>query len=288
MRLKDIFYFFFVKLPKIIKGLKNNNLLFVYHGKFNNFGDQLSPVILDHYGFTTVFAHYKPKYSFSGKANLVSVGTLLQNTPTDFDGVILGTGSNNLPLSFPFAKILAVRGKLTLQNIENFDNSNNIVIGDPGLLVSKIFKAVVNKKYKLGIVPHFVDKKDPILKTYMHRFKRRAFIVDVQRNPASVIKDIKSCENIISSSLHGLVVADAYDIPNIMYVIRRNISSEHDHKYRDYYSAFDSELDLIEIDGTESMEYLLSKVQLRKDQVNQVKNNLHHLFSNLKVHIGNT
>ena len=216
-----------MKLPKIIKGLCKRNLLFAYHGKYKNFGDQLTPVILDFYGFTTVFAHYKPKYYFSGKAQVVSVGTLLHNTPSDFTGVILGTGADDWPLSFPFADIFAVRGKLTQSNIGMANKE--IVLGDPGLLVSYIYPKVEKIIYTLGIVPHFVDKNDAIIRNYEKKFGSLVKIIDVQRDPESVITDIKRCENIISSSLHGLIIADAYGIPNIMCVIRKNIPPVHDH-----------------------------------------------------------
>ncbi len=285
LKSEEIIYFLYRKLPKIIKGLYKGNLIFAYHGKFKNFGDQLTPVILDYYGFTTVFAHYNPKYWFSGKAKIVSVGTLLQGTPSDFDGIILGSGSTDIPLSFPSAEILGVRGKLTQLNLKM--ENKKLVLGDPGLLVSTIFPDIKIKSYKLGVIPHFFDKGDVIIEKYKKNFGNLVKIIDVQRDPLEVINDIKCCDNIISSSLHGLIVADSFGIPNIMYVIRSNIPPIHDHKYRDYYSAFNTELDLIEVDGTETIDFFLSKVRSHQELVSPVKLELHNLFTELKNYFKN-
>jgi len=54
---------------------------------------------------------------------------------------------------------------------------------------------------------------------------------------ADVVAEISKCEAVLSSSLHGLVVADSFGIPN-----RRAVASDlltgGDYKFRDYYSAF--------------------------------------------------
>ena len=52
----------------------------------------------------------------------------------------------------------------------------------------------------------------------------------------NVIDQIKSCENIISSSLHGLIVSDAYGIPNVWIKISDNINGG-EFKFKDYFSG---------------------------------------------------
>ena len=39
-------------------------------------------------------------------------------------------------------------------------------------------------------------------------------MIDVTHDPGEVIAAIAECEVVVSSSLHGLVVADSFDIPN--------------------------------------------------------------------------
>ncbi|UCG35111.1 MAG: polysaccharide pyruvyl transferase family protein, partial [Candidatus Omnitrophota bacterium] len=208
-------------------GAIRGNIVYAYWGTYPNFGDQLTPLLLRHYGYTPVYSHYKPIFKHVRKADFVSVGTLLGNTPEDFSGVILGTGMDDYQKTFKYATIVGVRGYLTKKNMLI---SDNILVGDPGLLVSYMYPKELPKKWDLGVVPHFVDKKDDIIEIWKKRFGSRVKIIDVQRKPGAVIKDIKRCRNIISSSLHGLIVADAFGIPNIMFVIRRNIPKYGDHK----------------------------------------------------------
>ncbi|MCF8383433.1 MAG: polysaccharide pyruvyl transferase family protein [Chlorobium sp.] len=212
------------------------------------------------------------------KAEFLSVGTLLQSTPDDFSGIILGAGMDDVCKTFKKARIQGVRGYLTKKNL---GIRGDILLGDPGLLVAVVYPEPEPKKYELGIVPHFVDINDSIVSRWKKRFGERATIIDVRRKPANVIRDIKQCKNVISSSLHGLVTADAFGIPNIMYVIRRNISRRHDHKYRDYYSAMEKDLELIEVDGNEPIDYFLSRVTDKSSSVEPLKRDLHSAYLNL-------
>ena len=50
------------------------------------------------------------------------------------------------------------------------------------------------------------------------------------------MKGICSCEKILSSSLHGLIVSDAYQIPNCWIELTGKISGGH-FKYYDYASS---------------------------------------------------
>ena len=62
----------------------------------------------------------------------------------------------------------------------------------------------VKKKYKLGIIPHYIDKIkfNEIYKNNDEDVK----IIDVTQPIQIVIKDILECEMTISSSLHGIIV----------------------------------------------------------------------------------
>lgn len=271
------------KLISMGIGSIRGNAVYAYWGAYLNFGDQLTPLLLKHYGFTPVYSSYKPSIKYVRKAEFVSVGTLLQNTPEDFSGVILGTGMDDVQKTFKKASVLGVRGYLTKKNLQITDD---IVVGDPGLLVSYVYPEELQKKWDLGIVPHLFDKKDPIIETWKNRFGERARIIDVQRRPRDVIEDVKMCRSIISSSLHGLTVADTFAIPNIRFVIRRNYPERYDFKFRDYYSALGVSPELIEADGTETIDFFLSKVSVKRSNITALKEDLNTAYHNLKDHFG--
>ena len=61
--------------------------------------------------------------------------------------------------------------------------------------------------------------------------------IDVnEANPLDVIDQITSCRKILSSSLHGLIVADAYRIPNARLILS-NLICGGDFKFDDYYKS---------------------------------------------------
>ncbi|KAB7888580.1 polysaccharide pyruvyl transferase family protein [Poseidonibacter ostreae] len=111
-------------------------------------------------------------------------------------------------------KIYAVRGpktrKILLEN--NIDCPE--VYGDPALLLPRVYNPKIKKCYKYGIIPHYVDADNPFLEKIENR--KDVLIIDIlNENPFNTVDEILSCENIISSSLHGIIVADAYNIPSL-------------------------------------------------------------------------
>lgn len=107
--------------------------------------------------------------------------------------------------------IFAVRGPLT-RDAMNLDE--NIPLGDPGLLVEYLQPRAV-KRYRWGIIPHVVDRDDTAVRV-AHDGTVNSIVINL-RNPdlLETIRNISSCDFIISSSLHGIIAADAFGIPNI-------------------------------------------------------------------------
>lgn len=283
---KEILYYVFNRLPKTIIGKYfKHNLVYAHWGRgLNNFGDCLTPFILKYYGLTPV---YVPSFH---KSDIILAGSILQLIPRDYKGTIIGTGGSNIVYNFPNASIKAVRGILTLNNTIN-NNHDKIKLGDPGLLMSYIYHNDVSKDTLIGIIPHFVDKDDPAITTIHNRNKKSTTIINVLDSPPKVIKKIKSCKYILSSSLHGLIIADTFHIPNIRFTTKRNNAN---YKYDDYYSSLGIESTYIQLKGDESLQELISltslkpvdKIQSLKEDLNQimisyalsVKNNLRSIF----------
>jgi len=123
-------------------------------------------------------------------------------------------------------KVLMIRGPLSAKQCEP---SGDFIYGDPGILASLVFKDKLIKKHKIGIVLHSVDYEE-----VKDNLDKDIFIINPRRPAVKVAKDIMQCEFITSSSLHGLIFADAYNIPNIHLKFGDKVIGGL-HKFDDYY-----------------------------------------------------
>jgi hypothetical protein len=88
------------------------------------------------------------------------------------------------------------------------------VLGDPGLLARQLLRETPQQRYKLGVVLHYADQQVANFQQLAANHPAEVRLIDVRRSPGEVIQEIASCEGIVSSSLHGLIVADALQIPS--------------------------------------------------------------------------
>jgi len=200
--------------------------VYSWKGK-RNFGDALTGFILDHLGVQHEWAPPED-------ADLVAVGSVLEHLPSGWSGTVAGAGilRPNARVDLTSAKVVGLRGKLTRKTAK-LPKGARPVLGDPGLLVSA-FVRQGPARHDLGVVPHWSDKQLAKRFPYGH-------VIDVSKPPAEVIADIASCKRIISSSLHGLIVADAYGIPRQAEKFPFIGREGGDFKFRDYASVFDGD-----------------------------------------------
>ena len=159
-----------------------------------NFGDELGAIILKKLG-------YKVKRVAFKKADVLLTGTMLDPAENkNPNTIVLGTGSGYTHEAEHNFKVLAVRGKLTADVL-----GVDAVLGDLGLLASRIWHKEP-ARYNIGVVRHYVDKDD---------YPFADIVIDATEPAETVIKKISSCKVIMSSSLHGCIVADSYGIPNM-------------------------------------------------------------------------
>ena len=144
--------------------------------------------------------------------------------------------------------VASVRGELSRQHLEKILNREvDCTTGDGGLLCSRWIPKE-QTRYRLGIIPHVKEKGEEIFQT-VHKKNPDSIIIDVEDEPIKVLKEISSCECIISSSLHGLIIADSYCVPNKHVEVTNKLSGD-GFKFHDYYSSFgltDDPLKLLEM-----------------------------------------
>jgi hypothetical protein len=76
------------------------------------------------------------------------------------------------------------------------------------------------------------------------------FVINLNNdNVEAVIDEILSCEKTISSSLHGLIISDTYNIPNKWVKFNDKIMGD-DTKFYDYFQSVErKDVDYIDCDG---------------------------------------
>lgn len=134
-------------------------------------------------------------------------------------------------------QVASVRGVLSKQRVENIlGKSLDCTLGDAGLLAAELLKEKTHKRYRLGIVAHQreIGEKEW---DYLHDTISGSILLDVTVDPMETLEKMSKCECVISSSLHGLVIADSFGIPNQRVVLTDRLAGD-GFKFDDYYSAF--------------------------------------------------
>jgi hypothetical protein len=184
-----------------------------------NWGDILSQFLLEYYSGKKlnkddVFYFDDASYMLDKNGKIVGIGSSMKYVrPDDY---VWGTGCiDTVNIGNKPKKIYSVRGPLTRDTLLKRGWDVPEVYGDPALLFPRIYNPTIEKKYKIGLIPHCVDFFSlEGLKAINHMEDMGIKIINVTSGINEFIDQLKECELIISSSLHGLIAAEAYGIPN--------------------------------------------------------------------------
>ncbi|WP_170065093.1 polysaccharide pyruvyl transferase family protein [Methylovulum psychrotolerans] len=241
-----------------------------------NFGDLITPLILNKYGYT-------PIYTQPNKARLIATGSILEFLTEDYSGLIVGSGfiSKGDNRQFPHAKILSVRGELTRKRLSL---PADIALGDSGLIASDLMPKRQSKQYVLGIVAHYAEKNDAVYLKLRANLGDAVLFIDPQNQPLKVFDEIDRCENILSSSLHGLIAADSMGIPNRWLSSTKLVGGEF--KFHDYYSSIEFYDTPITLLGNESLHELIAQVKPKRyDIIQRRKDSILNIWGNIGAYI---
>lgn len=143
--------------------------------------------------------------------NYISIGSIISRTRDSSE--VWGTGSFGTEPSELFNKnaiYRSVRGPLTKQLLEYSDIKCPAVFGDPALLMPYLYNPQIEKTHEVGLVLRW-SEKDWLQKSVGPGVR----IIDLgESDIEKTMDEILSCKKIITSSLHGLIIADAYGLPN--------------------------------------------------------------------------
>lgn len=199
-----------------------------------NYGDLLSPWLVGR------VAQREVVYAPPRTPSYVAVGSVV--TRARRGSTVWGSGSFGSERRSLFesdATYRAVRGPLTRSRLLDVGIDCPPVYGDPALLVPLYFWPEVEQTHDVGVIirhsEHLwrdADTDDAVK------------IIDFgSQDIEEVTRQILSCRRIISSSLHGLIIADAYGLPNAWLGADGKVGGSRpnggEFKYLDYFASVD-------------------------------------------------
>ncbi len=225
--------------------------LFWSRGHEPNAGDWFSPLICARLSGRRI------DYADPRRCDLVAVGSLLgrlgKNHVLHRLGYerslhLWGTGSLHSEDRLVGTHHLhALRGPLTASRCDLGEAFPPF--GDPGLLAGLLLDGSVVKRHRLGVIPHFADRRCPEVMHYIDD-RPQVRLLDPGLPIPYLLREIARCQAVASSSLHGLVFADALGVPNLWFRASNNLIGGR-HKFDDYYAAFGIQTDPVSLCATD-------------------------------------
>jgi hypothetical protein len=194
-----------------------------------NLGDVLTPHLLKGLG-------HPVRWAAQGAARMIAIGSIVRFArPGQY---VWGSGAMRVSdRPCPGAHYLAVRGPITRGVVMRQGGDCPEVYGDPALLLPLVHNGHVPVRHELAIVPHYVDRTDPqVVKSGL------PVISPLNANPLAVVDAIRACRAVLSSSLHGIIVAHAYGIPAAWVRLGNKLDGD-DTKFMDYAMSMGIELE---------------------------------------------
>jgi succinoglycan biosynthesis protein ExoV len=188
-----------------------------YHDTEGNFGDDLNawmwPKLLPDL-FNGTCKHGQEYYAENNEepALFYGIGTILdERIPKKPRKYIAGVGTGYFapPVIDDSYNVYFVRGPKTAQKI-GLDPS--LGIGDPAILLTELLKQPTQPSYRTSLIMHCDTAKTGYWKKIaenlgIHHIDPRT------TDPLKVINELIASEYVITESLHGAIIADAFGIP---------------------------------------------------------------------------
>lgn len=241
--------------------MKSKSIIYQYwFNRYNNIGDLLGPWITTqlykdmHVKYTSyvtriealrivvgALIHFRlPEREYVNrififKPILFVVGSILDHCKK---GIwVWGAGFQNEGETCEQGSFFAVRGYETVKRLKELGLCvpTNIAVGDPAILLPILYKPICKKKHRIGIVMHDSDR------AYIIEHFSQYHIIDVVTTDVEAfMDDLCSCEYILTTSMHGLILSHTYGVPALW--MQKNWIGSDGFKFRDYFSSVEMKL----------------------------------------------
>ncbi|UJH91289.1 polysaccharide pyruvyl transferase family protein [Antarcticibacterium sp. 1MA-6-2] len=236
------------RIKKHVGVLTNSNKRIVKwsSGKYtsNNIGDVLNEYLFEKIFKKEVVSYREvlnvgvpPVYSF--------IGSVLDNSAVK-NLTVMGSGfkRETSKMVVKPKKVISCRGPLTRGKLIKMGLEVPEVYGDPAILLPQFYKPTVEKKYRMGLIPHYVDKDLEIVEKWSSKSDVKN--IDVFSPMETFVADLKSCDFTVSSSLHGVILSHAYGIPSAWAPLSGKLAGG-GFKFNDYYQSVKAETKKIQL-----------------------------------------
>ena len=221
---------------------------FVYYDserrvRHENWGDDINYYFLREIVVRPLVLLNRASLAFRWKfRNYLIIGStidMLCRSHTEVWGAGIIDGSK--PLREKPKKVYAVRGPLTREKLLAEGVECPEIYGDPALLTPLYYRPDKQKRYKYGIISH-VSNQASVANLHLNG-KRISEYADVRiinlgqyTHWHDIIDQVCECEAILSSSLHGLIIAEAYHVPNVWIEFGKPLIGGH-FKFHDFFMS---------------------------------------------------
>lgn len=212
-----------------------------------NLGDMINPYLVE--GLTGI----PPVYS-TRAPRVLAIGSIIKFALKG--DKVWGAGCPSADQAIePDAIFHSVRGPLTRRMILEAGGDCPPVYGDPAWLLPLIYPdRKPPKTHRVGLIRHFTHRAQPI--RLDDDVREIEIIRDGRAGIEAFLDEMLSCEAIVSSSLHGVIIANAYGIPARLATFRASDRQVHGDgmKFDDYFlSVGRSDVQALDLSGFERL-----------------------------------
>ncbi len=238
VQIRDLYFYLFRHAIIVNAWIDDHTWWGIRH---RNWGDDINYYFVKELTHRPVISLYNFRIARRKRfKNYLCIGSLLgMPSYVNEKTIVWGSGSFGKLKGASPKHICSVRGKLTHDILVEKGIECPEIYGDPALLLPLYYQPLYDKlqSYSLGIIPHIDDLDHPVVEK-IRKEHPEILVIDLSRYEkwTDVIDKICSCKCILSSSLHGLIVSDAYGIPNCWVELSGKILGGY-FKYRDYGSS---------------------------------------------------
>lgn len=169
-----------------------------------NLGDMINPYLVEK------LTGMPPRYS-TRPGRVLAIGSIIKLAKKGDHVWGAGCPSGDQIIE-PEAVFHAVRGPLTRRMVLDAGGSCEPVYGDPAWLLPLVYPdKKAGKTHRVGLIRHFTHRDRPLL--LGEGVREIEILRSGKAGIEAFLDELLSCEAIVSTSLHGLIIANAYGVP---------------------------------------------------------------------------